>query len=353
MIKPQSILTGSISGRVAFRSEPARYSQEQPEPLQWLQNTEQQQHEGPGVGDANDANLDGRQADHQQQQQQQQNQFVDPFAGIDIDILPTEVKAKIEAARTEMKKLSGEIGAARNNQGLKDKLQAEVQRLSAELQSKGDGQQQKQDQQDNTIEGQLRLIYKNEGITDAATVEKLVKINAPIMKFMEGRITQGIGVNMAPVANAVINSTANDAFATAVAGDRLGWSKINEVQQFVWDRTQQMTQRGELVSPEVLGNLAYIAYGKYLEEHGFPPNEADSNLQQQQQPRQPQFQPLPNMNQSNGNNPTFTFPGAGSGNLARPPVGSGSNARPLDNETRAAVEATCGNWVVKPKSMRK
>lgn len=340
-----NILKGSISERFAFQG-PARFSQEQSEPLQWLQNEEQQQHEG-SVGDANDANLN---QNANNQQQQQNAEFVDPWKDVDLDLLPAEVRDTIEKGRNELKKLHGENASARKMQSQFDMQQAEIARLSKDLQTKnGQQQQQQQQKKGDPVEEMLREQYSAQGFDDATT-KNLIKVNAPIMRAMQAQILEQVGTGFAPLANAVTEGRALEAFESVRQTDRLGWSRINEVQEQVWQNVQAMQKRGELVDPQVVNNLARIHFSAYVEEHGFPANGQETEHQQ----TQPIFRPLPPMNNNNGNinAPQFTFPGYGSGgNHAQPALNRGAQ-QVMDPETRAAVAATVQHWPVQPKEFK-
>lgn len=330
---------GSIKERSAFHGGA---SQEQPEPLQWLQNLEQQQQEG-SVGDPDDAN--------QQQQQQTQESFAN-ISEDDLELMPQNVRDAVTKAKQEYKQLKGDVTAAKGMQSQFDKQQAEIQRLQGELQKTTNTAQPKVNA--DPIAAMLEEQYRAQGFDDA-TVKNLVKVNTPIMKAMRENIVQEVGTQFAPMANVVTETRALDAFNAVRGNDSLGWSQIPEVQQRLWERTQQMQQSGELVNVPLLDNLAKIFWAEHIQKHGFP-SQNETQHEGSQPPRM-NIQPIPNMNNGNsngnGNAPAFNYPGSSFGGHApMSPNRPSANGMAVDPDTRAALAATMNNWPVKPKAFR-
>src|SRR5687768_9374894 len=193
--------------------------------------------QGHGVGGGNQ---------HQQQQQQspQPTEPLDPFAGMDLDLMDDQTRTRIEAARQSFATI------ANQNQTLQQQQQALAQQMEAlQQQSQQSQQQQQQSQQQQqapaTFADEMVQEYIANGIPEQQA-RALAKMNSNIFNRFEQNLTTRLGQQLSPVLGQVADHTAQSAYESVMAADSLGAFAIPEVAQAVWDQTLRVTQQGQL-----------------------------------------------------------------------------------------------------------
>lgn len=297
--------------------------------------------------DSNASNQNSNQDGNQQQQQQ------DPFANVDLDLLDDKTREAIETARKQFQQVSHQANQARSFQSKHDQIQAQLQQLQNQNSQRQTQSSQQQQQQPVTLEDELYATYVESGIEEGAA-RKAAQLNSKIFGKFASRIDSRITERMAPIANTVVDSNAESAFESVKSDDSIGIFRIPEVAQRVWEKTQELAEEGQLVSPQVVRNLARIYYVEHQENGGqIVMNDSnDPNLQQLQNGNGGgRFNNPPPSGQGGHQTQTrFTYPGAGAS--IRRPASQQTNASVLDSDTLAAITATVGNWNVKPKAFR-
>lgn len=256
---------------------------------------------------------------------------VDPFAGIDFDDLPPEIKAKLTEAKTAFATLqtSGTQSAAQLEQAQRQarEFQSRYDRLAADLQKMQGGQPQQQQQ-----DPQAQLIAQIEGIlVKKGVAPDQAKLQAPIhaelLQVRDAALKQEIGTGLQPVVGTMLQNQATTAWQQVVATDRLGAFDLPEVAQAVWDGVQHLINSGQQVTPEIISNLKGMHFSGFLENN--PTHQIRNTPVNTPPPTQ-----YPNMATR------FTFPGAGA-QPHTPAVPDANAARTnLNDDTKAALAQT-------------
>lgn len=294
-----------------------------------------------------------RMEEQQQQQQQQQSEPVDPFAGIDLNLLDDATRAKIENARGQFATVAKLATDGRKFQSDFDRMKAEKEALEAQLGQQQQQQQQQQQRDPNTpktVEQELTEYYQGQGMTpaDAARVAKVQAGAANIV----GRHTRAqMNNDLAPIVGAVIDGGAREAFEQVLEESAMVASDP-EIAQQLWDHTTKMAQAGQVVNKDIIQNLGYIFVAKKAEKNGGAlPSMTNPDQHQQTQPGVPVITRNPTIEDMQNRGTQFTFPGAArGGNHVRNPNTNTSRSSSLDPDTSAAMAATVANWAVKPKA---
>ena len=263
-----------------------------------------------------------------QDQQSQTTQPVDPFAGIDFDMLDEATRSKLTAAKDQFATIAKTVAQKDQELATARGAQSEADRRLAEFQRSGQQQQQQQQQATPTLEQELTQTYIDEGLEPAAAA-RAAKIQAKVLGRFETKFKAEIGRDLQPMAATVGVQQAASAFAEAQTSDRLGAFDIPEVAQKVWETAQGMAANGQIVTKQILSNLKNIYYGEHLEAGGQPVQ------------RQPQQQ-----NQNQNQQTRFSYPGAGSFAQRQVQPTQQNQRGSLDPETQAALDATLqsANW---------
>lgn len=268
---------------------------------------------GSGTGDGN--NPDPK----QQKPNEDDEEFVDPFEGVDLDLLPEEARKAIEKAREDLKKVPKLVKQTRGFQSNYDKVQAELQRL----QRASEQSQQQPPNDPNKELTEFDLIvkdYMEEGVPKEAA-ERAARIIMKHATRREGAIQQHIAKTVQPVAVSSSITEATQNFQQIAQLDKR--LAIPEVAQKVWERVEKNAREGKVMSPDMISNLGKVFYMDALDA-GEIKIEAPEPVRQQQQP---------------DINTRFTFPGA-TASVQRPQTRTFSSTDDLDPETAAAVAAT-------------
>lgn len=269
------------------------------------------------------------------QQQQQQQTPTDPFADVDLDLLPENAREAIKQSRSTLQSLQSQNANAQQFQTRAQELEAQLRETQAQLQQRTSPQSGKTEP--TTQEGKLEAYYIANGLPEAQA-KSIAKMNKGAFEIFAEGIKQEMGQQFSPIAGQVIANTAEDAFHSAAQADKVGWTQIPEIQQQLWDRVQQMAKQGQMVNPQVAENLAKIFWYDHQSNAGQTTSVVPFPIQQNQSPHS-----IPNMgNQNFQQQSRFSFPGAGSVNTPRN-QGNGQTQM-VDAETQAAINATTGSW---------
>lgn len=263
------------------------------------------------------------------------SEFKDPTANLDLDDLEPGVRAVIEESRkgfAALQKQAADQKAAteaeakrvRDFQSQYDKLRIQVESLTKSGTVTNDDPEKEKLQQ-------FQEILVAEGVP-APQAAIQAKIMLKMMNQYGTALKAEIGKDLRPFAATVVTREAEASWHQAVAADRVGVFQIPELAQHVWGQVEQMAQNGQQVTPQIVQNLAGMAYIAHLQE-GKPPAGGNPNppVQQQQQHQLPQVGRL-------------TYPGAGA-NPSRPPTFDPNAARTvLDPATDAALQSVFKTW---------
>lgn len=272
------------------------------------------------------------------QQQQQQQAPADPWAGVDMDMLPDHVREAATKSKEYLQSLQTQVAQGQTATQTAQQLQAEVDKMRQEiLRGKQSTSSPQTRTEAPTFDEQLEQYYLDQGLPEVQA-KAIAKMNRGAFEIFGKNFQQQIGQQMAPIANRVVEDSASEAFHGAVQNDRVGWSQIPEIQQALWERTTQMAQQGQIVSPQVVANLAKIFYYDHLERGGIPTQ--PQNIVPINQPHT-----IPNMTSgfNQQQSTRFSYPGAGNMPVNRQ-SSNGNQSSILDAETQAALAATTGNW---------
>jgi hypothetical protein len=279
----------------------------------------------------------------------------DPYAGLDLDDLDPEVRARIEKSREQFATLQKEHEKAQQVAMQRDaqarKWQADYDRAMAQIKKVGgDGHPA-----DEAAEADKALIAKMEQqLIQGGVSAEQAKIQAPIMtgmmKVYGQELKAQIGQDLAPFAGSVMQQEATNSWNVAMQQDKLGVLQIPEVANKVWQGVQSLIQQGQPVNPGVVTSLKHMAYAEHLEANG-PINQQQQQQQQQQPPQFPVHQqqpPAPSYPNFGGG---MSYPGAGA--APQLPAQHNPNAprTSLNSDTHAALLATFGKMGKIPKGL--
>lgn len=248
----------------------------------------------------------------------------DVFKDLDLDDLDAGARAIVEKAKGQLASLQKEKGEAtlraQTEEAQRKQFQSNYDKLQAQIQ-KGQ-QQQELDPRAKQLASMEQILVKR-GFT-ADTAKGQAELMLELMTDFGTQLKGEIGHDLAPFAGQVVVREAEFAFNSVQHTDTTGAFQIPAVQQEVWNQCQAMAQNGQQVTPEIVENLAGMAYFKHIK----------TNSQFVSQPQQQQS----------------TLP-----NFGRPPSFGGAPSRPqqvdpnaprhaLNEATDAALQVVLGNW---------
>lgn len=293
-----------------------------------------------------------------QPQQQNQPQVKSPFEGIDRDLLDSSTREAIEKAERDMADLRGRAAQASTFQSAADTYKAQLEQHQQALQQLQNQQQQNQPNQPNKqlspIE-QLEKDYLDAGLPPE-NAKQAAKINGVVLTRAFDRYQQQQDQRLAPVIANVVGSNAQEAFTQAFANDQHGHYNDPALRQRLWERTQEIANSGNLVSPDMILNLARIFKMEQLESSGFQQVQQQPSLQQMQNQQFVNAPFVPN-SPLQGLPPTvqgtrFSFPGAGIQARAPQQQQSSQTGATNDPDVLAAMGATVSQWGKKPSAYK-
>lgn len=295
-----------------------------------------------------------QQQQQQQQQQEPQDDFVDPFANLDLALYDDAGRQAIEATRTQMRAQHDQL---RQMGTVQQQITAQQQEIERLRQAPADPRQQQQQQQNQepTFEDEIREMLISEGM-DPKVAAGTAKIQAKIMSKNNERFGQQIGQQMAPMFNHATTSQAQQVFGMLQENDTLGMFQIPEVAQDIWTRLSGIAQSGRLIDVGFAQNMARICWAEHVEKHGMPSTPAPETIpfpmqrQQQQQQRTgvPPTAPIPGQNP-----PQFNYPGYGGHVRQNVTRGQINQPSAMNADEDAAMAATVAGWPVQPKQYRR
>lgn len=273
-----------------------------------------------------------------QQQQEGSSEFKDPTAGLDLDDLPPEVRTVIEESRKGFAALQKQAAdnkqAAAAEEARRKDFQSQYDKLRVHLEALTQSGTIKTDDPEKERLQQFQEILVQEGVpVPQAAIQ--AKIMLKMMNQFGTALKADIGNDLRPFAATVVTREAESSWQQAVQMDRVGVLQIPELAQHVWNQVSEMAKAGQQVTPQIVQNLAGMAYMTHLQQGGTP---AGGNPQPPvQQPQQQQQTQLPNVGR-------LTYPGAGAQPF-QPVIQNQNGARTvLDPDTDAALQTVMKTW---------
>lgn len=192
------------------------------------------------------------------------------FDNLPWDELDDDSKAALEKIKTgtvaTLQRQSTLQQALQNAQEVGRRFQGDYDRTKAELE-KLTGKQKKDNEEDPYIQAVGEELVKA-GYSEP-DAKKLAPVFAGMFKRV-GVLQKGeIGRDLAPMAETVLAGQANDAYLQALQMDsKLGMLQIPEVAQITWDTVKDRVKQGQQSTPEVILNIAKMAYADHLAAKG-------------------------------------------------------------------------------------
>lgn len=262
------------------------------------------------------------------------SEAADPYAGLDLNDLDPETRKVVEAAQKQFASLQKEKadaeklrleaeGKARQFQSAHDQLQHQVKKLTGG----GDGSTQNTDPKAAQLE-KIKATLIKRGVPEAQAGSQAELLNELFDDYGTA-LKAEVGKAVQPFATNVLQRDAQHSWMQAVQNDTVGMFQNEEVSKLAWLQVQELTAQGQQVTPEVIENLAAMAYVKHLK--------ANPNANPQIDPSIPPHMQLPQA----GRLPS----GGGGFNPSRPAFNDPNAARTtLDSATDIALQSVFKTW---------
>lgn len=167
---------------------------------------------------------------------------------------------------------------ARDNQSRADRLAADANKKKKSTAGEGEG--------GNKVVDDAYLSAVREELAGAGFPEEQATALAPVFANMFKKVgvieREKLGKDLSPMAATVIAQQAQNSFVTAQQQDELGMFQIPTVSQQVWDLVRERANQGVDTTPEIVLNLAKMAYV----DHQLSEKKGGGQQQQQQQQQQ-------------------------------------------------------------------
>ena len=197
----------------------------------------------------------------------------DPFAGIDFDELPDNIRETLTKAKGEFGKYQTSIKEltdkqakiehyARQQQSRADKLQQTVQRHNLNP----DDPTPKADPNDPSSDPNYAKYvahFKSMQLPDEQAAA-MAKMFIGASKIQREEMEQRFGNALRPFVATVGNMHADRMLQSAIAQDTEGVLSIPEIQEGVRESLAVVVQNGNEVTPEVIQQLTNMQYGTYM-----------------------------------------------------------------------------------------
>lgn len=260
---------------------------------------------------------------------------VDPFANIDLDDLPTDIKeniTKAQAAFSESQKAVVEHQKqAQSAQDFARQQQSRADQATAKLKAHnldGDNVQSGNPENNPTYKAMLAKFTSDGLKPEQASVYAKLFVSAG--EIQREALLGEVGAGLQPLAQNVGQVQAERAMEAFFAEDKIGLSQIESVQKSLQENIALFVKNNRPVDKDVVKNLANIALGEYITSGGAMPS---SQPQMQSQPKK------------------FTWPTIGN-SVVLPGMLQQNGGPVMPNEdTSRAVAATLA--YLKPKSSKK
>ncbi len=200
----------------------------------------------------------------------------DPFAGIDIDNLPDDVKATLEKARGGFATLQQETKAAKElatkNEKIAREQQARADRNFEQLRkhnlvnAKGESSVNSEDGDAEKIEALARSFVAKVPKLDMEVARLQATLHIESQKAGKAELFKEIGNGLAPALGTVGSLYAEKLFAEAQLpkNDPQGIMQIPEIAASIQDNLAFSVQHGQTITAEMVSNLRDMAFGKYV-----------------------------------------------------------------------------------------
>jgi hypothetical protein len=150
-------------------------------------------------------------------------------------------------------------GIARQHQSRADRLEADAKRTQQTRAGGAGGGEPAADPYLSAVAEELA----GAGFGDEES-KRLAPVFAGMFKKVGNIERERLGKDLGPMASQVLATQAHSAFVTATQQDELGMFQAPEVQQAVWDLVRERVNQGVDTSPEIVLNLAKMAYADKL-----------------------------------------------------------------------------------------
>lgn len=278
-----------------------------------------------------------------------QTAIEDPYAGIDLDDLDPEVRARIEKSKTQFAALQKQAEDAQKLANQRDeaarKWQANYDRAVAQAKQVGGDGQPTADDADKALIAKMEQQLIQGGVTP-----EQAKLQAPIMtgmmKVYGQELKAQIGQDLAPFAGSVLQQEATNSWNLAMQQDTLGALQVPDIANKVWQGVQSLIQNGQAVTPQTVTSLKHMAYAEHIEKNG--PLPTPQQQQTQQFPTHVQQPPVPTYPNFGGG---MSYPGAGAAPQLPPQHNPNAPRTSLNGDTHAALLATFGKMGKIPKGL--
>lgn len=286
-----------------------------------------------------DVTGDNQQGQQQQQGQQSEDDLPDPYAGIDLDNLPDDIRSSIEAKQKEfaikqtaVKQQLNEAKQvkqlAREHQSRADRFHSILTRHNLidangrPIAANGESALPRNDE----VINKLTAKFEKRGMkTDVARA--YADMFADMLPIVSELTSREVGEALQPVFNTVGNLAGDKVLVEAMSetNDPEGYLQVPEIQTEVRNSLNQLSKQGQTVTLDVIETLKQMGYGKYMMDKA--------------KKGQPQVISIPQQPRFNTRAPA----GVG-GSFAQLPNlqrGGGSNIPiPANEETDRAVQST-------------
>lgn len=259
-----------------------------------------------------------------------------PFDDIDLDELDPTTREKIEKGKADyiatLQSKTALEGRVSSTEQLARRFQAEADRNKAELDRIfGHGRTGGTGATGGTVSEVVVKALTKAGYKES-DIQKLGPLFSTMFEEIGGMQQQAIGAGIKPLAETVIAQEAQSAFQQAQAVSPMGILQIPAVAQKTWEYVEKRTQSGERSNPELIANLARIAYVDYLDAERAAGREVATL----------QSTGATHSTGATGMTTSYTYPGAGASHI-RPTAQGGreTNTGPtLNADTEAALATT-------------
>lgn len=197
----------------------------------------------------------------------------DPFANIDFDELPdnirenlTKIKGEFGKYQTDLKELTEKTAKiehyARQQQSRADKLQQTVQRHNLNPDAPAP-QADPNDPTSSPAYAKYLAHFKSMQLPDEQAAA-MAKMFIGASKIQQEEMENRFGTALRPLVNSVGNLHADRVLETAIAQDQTGVMAIPEILNGVRDAIAVVVQNGNPVTPEIIQQLTNMQYGQYI-----------------------------------------------------------------------------------------
>lgn len=224
----------------------------------------------------NEANPESGAGDQPSNGQGQPQQPEDPFAGIDFDELPDNIRETLTKAKQsyttqtqETAKLNDKFtqleNFARAQQSRADKLDSVVKRHNLD----DTGRPPQPNPADPTTDPTFKdyvVHFTSQGL-DKTQAETMAKLFVGAAQIQGKQFMGAVNQHIQPLVQTVGNVHADRVLQQFTAAETDGIMQIPEVLKGVRDSVAAVVGNGQTLTPEILHNLKFMEYGRYMQSN--------------------------------------------------------------------------------------